>query len=238
MPRPNYVVIFDCDGTLIKRPYSLMSIVDEALNESDRQVMNALRERYFPKIFSETLTVEEARELITLPISIYIGCGLTTVKIKKVLSKVSLRRKVEETFKFLNKQGIPIAIISFGIKQFIETVLEQQKVRKYISGIYAADLSIKKETICGYEPGTVVITENKGVFSEHFARQHGVPAKNILAIGDSMVDQNLGYFRYNRLGLAETEEEKQKIKKYFGEVVVTEDFGPVLEWLKKKFKTA
>ena len=234
MPKPSHVVIFDFDGTLIAQKYgSLMTVMDKALNENDRQVMDCLRERSLKKFAAGTIDPQEVRGLITIPISIYAGCGLNIQKVKEILSIVNLRKQVAETFEFLHRQKIPIAIISFGIFQFIETVLEQKNLKKYVSQIYAAKLLLGNRVVYGYQPETVV-TDDKDIFSQDFARQYGVPAKNILAVGDSSADKNLGYFRCHRLGIAETEEEKQKIKKYFGEVVVTEDFGPVLEWLKKK----
>ena len=104
----------------------------------------------------------------------------------------------------------------------------------FISKIYAANLVIKDGLICGYRPETFVFSENKGVFSRQFARQYGVPAENILAVGDSAADARLGYLKKNRLGLARDQAEKEKIQEFFGEVIITETFDPVLEWLEKK----
>jgi len=235
MPKPSHVVVFDFDGTMIsKKHISCFTIMDNSLEPKYRQELDRLRHELLPKINTGQLTPEETRKWIFRSIEIYIESGLTLFQIRKVFSNIKLRDRVIETLQFLHKQNIPTAIVSYGIKQFIEAVLEKNGVQNYIDHIYAVSLVTNMGLVCAYKPETLVFTGNKGRFSFDFAMKHGVWIGKILAVGDSAVDCELGCFQNNRLGIAQDEEEKLKIQKYFGEVMVTEDFGPVLEWLKQK----
>lgn len=239
MPRSSHVVVFDFDGTLISKHRSLFDVMDRALSPEDCQKIDFLRHKYLPLLLAgQTLSTVEATEMITIPIEIYTKAGLTLYKIAKTLSIVDLRPGVEETLHFLAQKEILMAIVSYGIAQFVETVLENQKVRSRIAKVYAAELITKDGLLCGYRPETIVSVATKGVCSKNFADRHGVPLENILAVGDSPADQFLGGLQVNRLGIAENENGKAKIQPYFGEVVITEDFWPILEWLKRKIKTA
>ena|SRR3989338_4116914 len=238
MSKPSHVVVFDFDGTLIPSEYiSLFFVIESVLNKNYQEEIQRVRNTYVPKILSLTVTPEENMLLITSPAEIYIKSGLTISQAKQALKIVNLRRGVLETMAFLHSQGIPIAIISYSFRQFIEIVLEENKAGNFISQIYGANLVVKNGLICGYRPETFVFSETKGVFSRRFARQHSVPAENILAVGDSAADFRLGYLKENRLGIAGSEQEKEEVKKFFGEVVITENFDPVLEWLKRRLNT-
>src|SRR3989338_5181848 len=186
MSKPSHVVVFDFDGTLIPSEYiSLFFVIESVLNKNYQEEIQRVRNTYVPKILSLTVTPEENMLLITSPAEIYIKSGLTISQAKQALKIVNLRRGVLETMAFLHSQGIPIAIISYSFRQFIEIVLEE----------------------------------------------------NILAVGDSAADFRLGYLKENRLGIAGSEQEKEEVKKFFGEVVITENFDPVLEWLKRRLNT-
>lgn len=235
MPQPSHVVVFDFDGTLISKHRSLFDVMDRALSPEDCQKIDFLRHKYLPLLSAgQTLCTKEAAEMITIPIEIYTKAGLTLYKIAKTLSIVDLRPGVEETLHFLAQKEIPTAIISYGITAFIESVLENQKVRSRIAKVYAAELITKDGLLCGYRPETIVTVATKGVCSKNFADRHGVPLENILAVGDSPADQFLGGLQENRLGIAKDQAEKEKIAPYFGEIVLTENFSQVLEWLKIK----
>ena len=235
MSKPTHVAVFDFDGTLLpKTQKSLFDIMDKTLSEGHRKEIEEIRQNFFKKFHSNQLTPEEDRLFYFQAAKVYIKAGLSVSKVKSVLAETKLRPFVPETIRFLHEQGVPIAIISYSYFQWIDFVCEQNGVSSFISKIYAANLVIKDGLICGYRPETFVFSENKGVFSRQFARQYGVPEENILAVGDSAADARLGYLKKNRLGLARDQAEKEKIQEFFGEVIITETFDPVLEWLEKK----
>jgi|SRR3989344_470903 len=239
MKPASHVVVFDFDGTLIPKKYiSLFTIMDNSLDQKYRQELDQLRNELLPKIHAGQLTPEETRRWVFRSIEIYVESGLTLSQIETVFSNIKLREGVVETLQFLQKQNIPVAIVSYGIKQFIEIVLKINRVQDCIDHIYATSLVTNQASVVSYKPETFVFAGNKRRFSFEFAIKHGVWIGKILAIGDSAVDCQLGCFQTNRLGLAQNEEEKTKIEKYFGKVIITEDFWPIKEWLEKKNKTA
>ena len=83
---------------------------------------------------------------------------------------------------------------------------------------------------------SIVLPSTKGICSKKFADLRGVPYENVLAVGDSGSDRELGFLKQNRLGLAEDEAHADKIREFMGEVVISEDFYPVMAWLKNKIK--
>ena len=79
--------------------------------------------------------------------------------------------------------------------------------------------------------------DNKGKWSRAFADRHGVSYGHILAVGDSVHgDGNLGHLKANKFGIAKDRAEKEKLLEVMGAAAVTEDFGPVIEWLKRKIE--
>ena len=231
----SHAVVFDFDGTLMPKEFiSLFNVMDCALGEVHRKEIENLRIKYIPKILSRQITPEEDMIMVTRPAQIYIESRLTICQMKKAIAKVNLRQGVTKTLQFLYEQKIPVAIISYSYLQAIELTLTKHGIGHLVSKVYGANLVFKNGIVCGYRPETFVFSKNKGLFSRQFAKRYDIPDKNILAVGDSGADCYLGHLKENRLGLAQDEAEKEKIQKFFGEVVVTENFDPVLEWLKMK----
>ena len=90
--------------------------------------------------------------------------------------------------------------------------------------------------IVGWDYESIVLPSTKGKCSKKFADFFGVSYENILAVGDSGSDRNLGFLKENRLGIAEDEAHAEKIRPFMGDVVISEDFYPVISWLENKIK--
>lgn len=238
MSAPSHVVVFDFDGTLLPKEYvSCFALMDRALSQAHREELAQIRNRYLPMLLLGKLAPKENAILVSNPAKVYIKSRLTISQIKEVLAGTKLRAGVIQTINFLHSQQIPVAIISYSFLQFIEFILKENGVRHLISKIYSPHLVIKNGLVCSYLPETFVYHYNKGLFSRNFAKEHKVLYRNILAVGDSYTDYRLGHLRENRLGIVEDQVEKEKNKKFFGEIIITKTFDPVLEWLKRKINT-
>jgi len=88
--------------------------------------------------------------------------------------------------------------------------------------------------VIGYEPGTILLPKEKGIASAHFAGSVNIEQRNILAIGDSLVDALLGSSKENRFGIAENEKQLESIKNVMGECAITQDFTLATAWLLDK----
>lgn len=232
------VVVCDFDGTLTPKSWvSLFSVVDKSgcLPQEIADQLIAMREKYLPKMKAAALSKDEEREWFNDTVMLYAKAGLTLEKIKEVLAPVRLRDGVNEFLDFVKTYNVPVAVVSYGVKQFIAAVLDNNVA--VVDEIYSADLIVSESgLVTGYRPETAAFPNTKGDFSRQFADYHGVPHENILAIGDSGGDITLGHLKENRLGIAKDEQEQQKLEQFMGMAVVTENFEPVCEWVWKKIK--
>lgn len=238
MAEKKFVVVCDFDGTLTpKSVNSLFDVMDGMLTKEASARAVAMRDGYLPKALSGSLTPQEGRAWLRETIGLYIESGLTKSRIKDVLRKIHLREGAAEFLKFLKIRGVPIAIISYGVVEFIRTVLVFDGVSHLVDKIYATKLiSDEDGLVTGYEPETYVLPDNKDEYSRAFADIHSVPYENILAIGDSGGDRKLGHLKENRLCLARDEKEGQKLELFAGTVAVSDTFFPAIEWLTSKIK--
>jgi HAD superfamily phosphoserine phosphatase-like hydrolase len=237
--KARYVVASDFDTTFTeKAARSLFSFLEDngGLGAWAKQKILDLRNSYLTRFFAGQLTSADEKKWFNETIAIYIGDGLKMDKVRQILKAVELRKGVDELLKLAKARNVPLAIVSAGIKDFIEIVLEARGVRHLVSEIYATKLLINQQNgdILGYYPDTVVVTADKGTYSRLFAEKYGVPPERILAIGDSAGDRNLGHLKENRVAIVEEDEEAVQVAPYAGHVVVSQDFYPVIEWFSKK----
>lgn len=235
---PQCAVVFDFDGTLTPRSYvSLFNIVEKGvLSDHYLKETGILRNKYIPKAMNGTITHQEESAWITENIDIFRKAGTTMDQIKNALKDVRLRSNVVDCMALLKDKRIPVAVISYGVLQFIETVLKNNHALELVDSIYAAKLEIDKSTgsVTGYDPNTILLPHEKGIASVHFAKSVRVQESNILAVGDSLVDSLLGSSKENRFGIAENEKQLETIKNVMGTCAISQDFSPVIDWLLNK----
>ena len=236
MNSPEWVVVFDCDGTLIPKSYgSLYDIVDKngGLNGKYLKASDEMRRHY---LSLPTLTLKDQKDWFIDTMHGYIQSGLTVDTIIAALRGVKFRVDVLDCFQRLKNRNTPQAIVSYGIAPFIHQVIKENSAHGLLDKVYAAELFFNDDLqVNGFDMDTVVFPENKGEFSLKFAKLQGVPPERILAVGDSHVgDRNLGYLPENRLGIAEDAAQAEKLKACMGHVVISHDFAPVTRWLEEK----
>ena len=235
-----WCAVFDCDGTLISKSYgALCDVVDgSVISAEGHKKAEEMRKRYFAAIRAGFFRKEDQEKWMAETIEIYKHYGLTLRKINYALRNVKVRPGVKEWFHLLQEKGIPVAIVSYGVTEFIETLLKVNGLLKMVDRIYAADLLINSQgKLFGFCRESAVYPDNKGEYSRRFADRHGVSYRNILAVGDSPHgDGKLGYLKKNRFGIAKDESQKQKLAEVMGAVAVTENFKPVIEWILEKIK--
>lgn len=234
-----WVAVFDFDGTCISRSYkSLYDVVDSqgGLTAECIELAEKMREYYIQRIVAGTLTKREQEKWLADAIGLYVRSELTYSKIGGLLAPVRLNSGVKDCFRMLRQRNIPVAIVSYGIFDFIEIVLSANDCLDLVDRIYSAHLIFgPKGQIAGFEPASAVFPHNKGEFSRIFARRHNVPYQNILAVGDSPKgDAKIGHLKKNRFGVAANESEREKLLTVMGTALVTESFEPVTKWILKK----
>jgi phosphoserine phosphatase len=234
--KSKWAVVFDFDGTLISPSYGSLCAVMDSSAEVAAECHNKaeeMRKYYLDRAANGRLTKRDQKKWLVDSIALYIESGLTLQKIEKVLSRVRLRDGVINCLESLHRKKVPVAVVSYGIYQFIDVVLRANGVRNFVDRIYSTDLIPDKSgLITGFSEDTFVFPFNKGKFSRDFADRHDVPYVNILAVGDSPSgDKKLGYLKKNRLGIAEDDQKKERLLSVMGSAVTTYDFRPVTRWI-------
>lgn len=195
-----------------------------------------MRKYYLARANQGKLTKNDQERWLVDSLALYIEAGLTLSQIEKILGTVKLRMGVKECLKELRRRQIPVAVVSYGVYQFIDAVLRANGVRYCVDKIYSAQLTTDESGLVnGFSRHTFVLPHTKGKFSRNFADRHFVRYDNILAVGDSPSgDRLLGYLKKNRLGIAGDPAKKERLLTVMGSAVVTDDFRPVTEWILEK----
>ncbi len=231
-------VVFDFDGTLTPKFHvSLFNVVEKGvLSEEYLKETAVLRNKYLPKAMNGIITHEEEIAWLTENINVFIKAGTTINQIKHALKDVRLRNSAVDCMAVLKDKMIPMAVISYGVYQFIEIVLENNHALKLVDSIYATKLEIDRGSgkVIGFKPDTILLPKQKGEASMHFAKSVRVEEGKILAVGDSLVDSLLGSSKENRFGIAEDEAQLKRIRGVMGECAITKDFSPAASWLLRK----
>lgn len=230
-------VVFDFDGTLTPKEYvSIIKIVEAScLPEPLRGRTDKLRASYYKNAVPGKDPSRFESRLINSSLRAYRECGLPRTEWRAALREIRLREGVVETIRELTGRGIRVGIISFSVADFIEGVLESNGLGSGVHRVYAARLTHNNRgCVCGWQKQSVVYPLNKGIWSTVFARQFGIPAERLLAVGDSLGDKFLGLRQDLRLGIAKDAEDAKSFAEYMGDVVVTEDYAPVRDWINRQ----
>lgn len=239
MSNSKFAVVFDFDGTLTPKKFvSTMAIVDQAglLSPGALQNMEVMRKSYLGLYSSGQLSDDKEREWLQRTAAQYAQDRLSVAGAHQALAAVTLRPGVKECFQWLEDANVPVAIISYGIQPFIDSVLDHHGAGLLVQLIYACRMVTSGDGSCYVDwiKNTAVSPGDKGEKSRRFAELFGVSPEQLLAVGDSRGDRCLGFLRENRLGLADHAADAAKIAPIMGEVVITEDFSPVQAWLRNK----
>ncbi len=233
-----WAVVFDFDGTLISKSYgSLYDVIDSngGVTPACHQKAVKMRKHYLALARAGKLTKKHQEKWLVDSLRLYVDSGLSVHKMREILSRVQLRAGVRDCLLQLQARGVPVAIISYGVFQFIEEVLLHHGLKHLVHKIYSADLKIGTDaagTVTGFSKETFVFPFNKGLVSREFADLYGVPYENILAVGDSPNgDKELGHLMENRLGIARDKSEKERLLEVMGSAMVTESFDRATDWL-------
>lgn len=236
-PLKSWAVVSDFDGTLLpKEALSTIHMVKKSggLRPDILEKTSCRHRRYLDMSLKGRLSDEEELSWLMTDLDAFICSDLTETTVRNALRDARLRPGAVETLRYLRDNGIPVAVISFGIAPFIRVVLEQNGAADLVSAVLAAELVIDRPSgrYVNYRRETLVTPANKGLRSRRFAAAHGVSPTRILAVADSYGDRTLGHRRDLRLGLAQDEAEAANLSAIMGEVIVTDTFYPVLDWLR------
>lgn len=234
-----WAVVYDCDGTLIPKIVgALMPTVGRlGMGAEGAAQMAAVQEKYVSVFASGGITGLQYRQWLLEELELYVRHQLCVADWHNALRHVRLRPGVVELMTELHAARVPQCVISGAVADFVEYVLEINGARHLVEAVYAARLRHEpRGTVIGFDEDSLVHLDNKGEWSMYFAGLHRVRPSRIVALGDSIGDAKLGHLHGNRVGIAETEEEAEALRRFgiMGQVVVVDDhLEPVATAIKR-----
>ena len=275
----NLVLVTDFDFTITKRfnyqknisLFSSYRFYDESLIGGDQQkileIQNQLCNKYMKyetdASYDKSIREKKVHEFYSKSLDVYINPNFTRNSIGKMLKKLKekfeLRKYTKDLFEMLIKLGIPIIIVSGGVKEVIIDLLkkciknfENYLVQKKII-IIANDLYFEEGKGCVGHSTDVIYAFNKSNFVKESIKKNFPEVKNVIVMGDHVNDydsvQDLEITKNNIIGIGfvnikpeimEDETKKDIIKKnvedykniYDINLVGDSDFSYIIKLLK------
>ena len=246
------VLVTDFDFTLTKKYnyqknislYSSYSFYDESLIGGDQQkileIQNQLCTQYMKyetdSSYDKKIREKKVHEFYSKSLDVYINPKFTRNSIGKMLKKLKekfeLRKYTKELFETLIKLGIPIVIVSGGVKEVIIDLLKKcvKNFENYLAQkkivIIANELYFEEGKGCIGHSTDVIYAFNKSNFVQESIKNNFPEVKNIIVMGDHINDydsvQDLEISKNNIIGigyvnikpeLQDDESKKEIIKK-------------------------
>ena len=168
-------VIFDLDGVLVETKDLHWIAFNQALSECgiDHQISMERHVAEFDGLSTNTKLSRLEKEGYVRDDQLR-EVWLRKQKITKdLLAEIKPRQNIKEVFKYLDEQGIKIAVVSNAIRETVETVLESLQVLSQVSLILAnEDVEIEKPHPAPYwqamiamksDPGQTLILEDSAI---------------------------------------------------------------------------
>lgn len=238
-------VIADFDNTLTKafiageKTQSIIAQLREKNYLSEDYIKKAkeLFETYHPYEKDPTITEEtrkaKMREWWTLHFSILIKEGLSKKDLRKIIKSktIELREGYKEFFNLLNKQGIPLIIMSAsGIGDIIKMYLEENKVNYDNVYIITNKFEWDENEIAKDFKEPIIHSANK---EEHTLDNLPIyyellNRKNVLLLGDSKNDTKMaeGFPYKNIIKIGFLNDKVEELLEYYEnnyDVIITDD---------------
>lgn len=164
------IVFCDFDGTITAR---------ETFEAVIKQFAPELSARLLPQMYARELTIREGvRQILeSIPSSRY-------PEIIELTRPQPIRPGFSELLDFLEVQGVPLVVVSGGLRGMVEAVLGSLVER--VHGIHAIDVDTSGAKLVlrsQYEAGTEMVAKVKVI--EAYAPEQAI------AIGDSLTDLNM-----------------------------------------------
>ena len=227
----NLVLVPDFDFTITKRfnyqknisLFSSYRFYDESLIGGDQQkileIQNQLCNKYMKyetdASYDKTIREKKVHEFYSKSLDVYINPNFTRNSIGKMLKKLKekfeLRKYTKDLFEMLIKLGIPIIIVSGGVKEVIIDLLkkciknlENYLIQKKII-IIANDLYFEEGKGCVGHSTDVIYAFNKSNFVKETIKKNFPDVKNVIVMGDHINDydsvQDLEITKNNIIGI-------------------------------------
>ena len=208
--KPNRVVVFDCDSTIVKAEVidelAKVAGVSEHVKEMTARAMNG--ELDFKQAVKERVRLLK---------------GLTVEQLKLLSKTIRLTPGTEELISTLHFMGYKVAVISGGFSFFTDYLKEKLK----IDYVFANELVIENGITTGEIKGDIIDAERKGEILKQIAKLEDISVDQIVAVGDGANDR----FMLENAGLAIAFSPKEILKKHSNGMITSDNIFGLLYFL-------
>lgn len=170
--KPDQVVVFDCDSTIIQE-----EVIDELgkIAGVGEQVQAMTEQAMRGEIDFQTAVRKRVRLLK----------GLTLDQLEQLTESLTLTPGAEELIQTLHTMGYRVGVVSGGFMFFMEYL----KKRLNLDYVFANQLEIVDGVVTGELLGKIVDAEKKGALIEEIAHLENISMDQIIAVGDGANDR-------------------------------------------------
>lgn len=208
--KPNRVVVFDCDSTIVKAEVidelAKVAGVSEHVKEMTARAMNG--ELDFKQAVKERVRLLK---------------GLTVEQLKLLSKTIRLTPGTEELISTLHFMGYKVAVISGGFSFFTDYLKDKLK----LDYVFANELVIENGITTGEIKGDIIDAERKGEILKQIAKLEDISVDQIVAVGDGANDR----FMLENAGLAIAFSPKEILKKHSNGMITSDNIFGLLYFL-------
>ena len=170
--KPSKVVFCDFDGTITTQD-TFVSMLEKFAPETAQKLL--------PAIFKREISLKEGihQTLGTISAVVY-------PEIIEYIACQPIRAGLLELLEFLNRYQVPFVVLSGGLTDMVNAVLERQQLRQHVTAIYAGKADTTGKLLRAYST-----IESEDEFVAKAKAMAKYPAQEKIAIGDSVTDINM-----------------------------------------------
>ena len=167
--KPSRVVFCDFDGTITTQD-TFVSMLEKFAPE--------IAQKLLPAIFRREISLKEGvhQTLGTISATVY-------PEIVEYIACQPIRPGLLELLEFLDRLKIPFIVVSGGLTDMVNAVLQRQQLLESVTAIYAGEVDTTGELLRAYS-----IIESEDEFVAKAKAMAKYPAQEKIAIGDSVTD--------------------------------------------------
>ena len=178
-------IVFDFDGTLTKSRkgsncwYEVWKYINDL--DYDNYLYSLYKDKKIDDIEWFKLIFERYKEK-----------DVKREYLRDISKSIEILPKTYETIKYLFEKDVKIFILSGGIRQIIEDVLEREKIDKFITSIETYDLLFDSDgKLINYKRPMVHNPESKNEYIEIIKKQYNLKSNDILFVGNGANDEKV-----------------------------------------------
>ena len=186
-------VILDFDHTLTAgivpgKNVGTFQLLHDELPEEAKSVHDELYNKYRPIEAAHQLTEKMSERWYIEALDILATSGIN-IKLAKdaMLKTIKARQGSSDLFKTSHESGVPIVVLSAGVKQMIQMILEKYKLDPQL--VLATEFIVRPDgEVHGWKKQTLIHTMNKHERSHAELSQLHHERPNVVVVGDELAD--------------------------------------------------